>query len=90
HYALWQAGIYHHDISCKNLMYYMTDEGVMGVLNNFDLASVRGDVPSGNKRTRTIQFMAIELLREDGQSGSVEHIYCNDMESFIWVFIWIC
>ncbi|KAF9218454.1 hypothetical protein BS17DRAFT_811680 [Gyrodon lividus] len=90
HYALWQAGIYHRDVSCENLMYYMTDEGVMGVLNDFDLASVRGDGRSGNARTGTIPFMAIELLREDGQSGSVEHIYRHDMESFICVFIWIC
>ncbi|KAF9225596.1 hypothetical protein BS17DRAFT_765428 [Gyrodon lividus] len=90
HYTLWKAGIHHRDVSCENLMYYMTDEGVMGVLNDFDLASVRGDGRSGNERTGTIPFMAIELLREDGQSGRVDHIYRHDMESFIWVFIWIC
>ncbi|KAF9218530.1 hypothetical protein BS17DRAFT_791204 [Gyrodon lividus] len=90
HYTLWKAGIHHRDVSCENLMYYMTDKGVMGVLNDFDLASVRGDGRSGNERTGTIPFMAIELLEPDGQSGRVDHTYRHDMESFIWVFIWIC
>ncbi|KAF9225597.1 hypothetical protein BS17DRAFT_807208 [Gyrodon lividus] len=91
HYTLWQAGIHHRDISCENLMYYMTDEGVMGVLNDFDVASLTNGGRLENERTGTIPFMAIELLREDdGQSGRVEHIYRHNLESFIWVFIWIC
>ncbi|KAF9225588.1 hypothetical protein BS17DRAFT_653175, partial [Gyrodon lividus] len=82
--------IYHRDVSYENLMYYMTDEGVMGVLNNFDLASVHGNGRSGNERTGPIPFMAIDLLEPDGQSGRVDHTYRHDMELFIWVFICIC
>ncbi|KAF9218531.1 hypothetical protein BS17DRAFT_742020 [Gyrodon lividus] len=90
HYAFWKAGIHHRDVSCENLMYYTTNEGVMGVLNDCDVASLTDGGRVGNKRTGTIPFMAIELLREDGQSGRVEHIYRHNLESFIWVFIWIC
>ncbi|KAF9236375.1 hypothetical protein BU15DRAFT_77086 [Melanogaster broomeanus] len=26
----------------------------------------------------------------DAQDGKVRHLYCHDMESFVWVFVWIC
>ncbi|KAF9218699.1 hypothetical protein BS17DRAFT_655540, partial [Gyrodon lividus] len=90
HYVLWQAGIYHRNVSCETLMYYTTDKGVMGVLNDFDLVSFAEGGHLGNERTGTILFMAIDLLEPDDQSGRVEHIYRHYMESFIWAFIWIC
>ncbi|KIJ10548.1 hypothetical protein PAXINDRAFT_101973 [Paxillus involutus ATCC 200175] len=90
HYILWKAGIYHRDVSCENLMYYRVDSNVVGVLNDYDLASLaREDNPLGNERNGTTPYMAIDLLRADGQAGNVKHIYRHDMESFIWVFIWI-
>ncbi|KAF8837585.1 hypothetical protein BDN67DRAFT_1013749 [Paxillus ammoniavirescens] len=91
HYVLWKAGIYHRDVSCNNLMYYYRDEGdVVGVLNDYDLASLKSsDIPLGNERTGTTPFMAIDLLCADGQAGNVKHLYRHDMESFIWVFVWI-
>jgi len=75
----------------KNLMYYMMDGHVVGVLNDCDLTSVVSSPGRlGNERTGTIPFVAIELLRPDGQAGEVEHIYRHDMESLIWVFVWLC
>jgi hypothetical protein len=73
-------------------MYYRAINGkVIGVLNDCDLVSL-ADTPgrSENKRTGAIPFMAIDLLKPDGQAGLVKHIYRHDMESFIWVFIWLC
>ncbi|KAF9236381.1 hypothetical protein BU15DRAFT_31016, partial [Melanogaster broomeanus] len=94
HYALWNAGIHHRDVSPANLMYYRRDDTnrtVVGVLNDYDLASLaNGKSPLGNERTGTIPFMAIDLLEPDGQDGKVKHLYRHDMESFIWVFVWIC
>ncbi|KIJ14771.1 hypothetical protein PAXINDRAFT_12338 [Paxillus involutus ATCC 200175] len=75
----------------KNLMYYRMDGHVVGVLNDRDLTSVVSSPGRlGNERTGTIPFVPIELLRPDGQAGEVEHIYRHDMESLIWVFVWLC
>ncbi|KAF9236151.1 hypothetical protein BU15DRAFT_50479 [Melanogaster broomeanus] len=87
HYVLWKAGIHHRDVSCANLM----RDGRMGVLHDFDLACLTpSDKPLGNERTGMILFMAIHLLQQDGQAGKVKHLYRHDMESFIWLYIWIC
>ncbi|KAF9232204.1 hypothetical protein BU15DRAFT_35323, partial [Melanogaster broomeanus] len=88
HYALWNAGTHHCDVSPANLMYYRrsdTHRTVVGVLNDYDLASLASQKnPLGNERTGTIPFMAIDLAA-DGQDGKVKHLYRHDMESFIWV-----
>ncbi|KAF9245413.1 hypothetical protein BU15DRAFT_34896, partial [Melanogaster broomeanus] len=90
HYVLWKAGIHHRDISCENLMYYRFNAKVIGVLNDYDLAPLTSsENPLGYERTGTIPFMAIDLLDANGQDGAVRHLYRHDMESFIWVFIWI-
>ncbi|KAI5994252.1 hypothetical protein F5J12DRAFT_416803 [Pisolithus orientalis] len=90
HHALWNDGIHHRDVSVENLMYYKVGGKVMGVLNDYDLSSLASSPsPLGNERTGTIPFMAIDLLEEAGQNGNVKHQYRHDMESFIWVFIWI-
>ncbi|KAG1739397.1 uncharacterized protein EDB91DRAFT_1248752 [Suillus paluster] len=76
HLALWKGGVHHRDVSPPNMMFYKTDEGVlMGVLNDFDLASLattKGRL--GNERTGTVPFMALELLTPAGQRGEVEHL----------------
>ncbi|PQE05123.1 serine threonine- kinase Sgk2 protein [Rutstroemia sp. NJR-2017a BBW] len=42
-------------------------------------------MPSGARhRTGTMQFMAIEVLEGKG------HTYRHDLESFFYVFLWIC
>jgi len=91
HYALWQAGVYHRDVSPGNLMWYRTKGNVlMGVLNDYDLSSLAdAEGPQGNERTGTIPFMALDLLTEEGQQGKVQHLYRHDLESFMWVLVWV-
>ena len=55
----------------------------------YDLSSTR-DTPTGNERTETVPFMAMELLTEAAIEGKVEHLYRHDAESFIWVLTWVC
>ncbi|KAG1857266.1 hypothetical protein C8R48DRAFT_607377 [Suillus tomentosus] len=91
HRILWEGGVYHHDISPSNLMYYRLSCGrVIGVLNDYDLSSIQDDCARGNERTGMIPFMAIDLLRLSAIDDAVEHVYRHDAESFIWVFVWVC
>ncbi|KAG1717241.1 hypothetical protein EDB19DRAFT_1923676 [Suillus lakei] len=89
--SLWKEGVYHRDVSAGNLMWYWKDGKRMGVLNDYDLSSL-ADVqgPLGNERTGTVPFMALELLSAKAQRGEVKHLYRHDLESFMWVFIWLC
>ncbi|KAG2355781.1 hypothetical protein BDR07DRAFT_1364871 [Suillus spraguei] len=90
HYALWEKNVYHRDISPSNLMVYKTSDGrYIGVLNDFDLSSTR-DSSSGQERTGTVPFMAIELLTKEVIKGEVQHLYRHDAESFLWVLTWVC
>ncbi|KAH0825992.1 hypothetical protein J3R83DRAFT_7461 [Lanmaoa asiatica] len=89
HLALWRHGIHHRDVSASNLMSKSGEGVAVGVLNDFDLATVQGTV-RGNERTGTIPFMAIELLSEEGLAGHISHKYEHDLESFLWVLVWIC
>ncbi|KAG1903595.1 uncharacterized protein F5891DRAFT_1210137 [Suillus fuscotomentosus] len=91
HLTLWKEGVYHRDVSPGNLMWYWKDKKRIGVLNDYDISSLANDQgPRGNERTGTVPFMARELLTEDGQRGKVKHLYRHDVESFMWVFTWIC
>ncbi|KAG2125387.1 hypothetical protein DEU56DRAFT_903741 [Suillus clintonianus] len=92
HIILWKVGVYHQDVSPGNMMWYYDKLGkLMGVLNDYDLSSLADESgPQGNERTGTVPFMAIDLLTERAQRGEVKHLYRHDMESFVWVFIWIC
>jgi len=91
HRILWMNGILHRDISPSNLMVYKNANGEwIGVLNDYDLSSTQQDGPSGNERTGTIPFMAIDLLKEQALKGKVEHLYRHDAESLIWVLAWVC
>ncbi|KAG2124974.1 hypothetical protein BD769DRAFT_856656 [Suillus cothurnatus] len=89
HYTLWDKKVlnHHHDINPSNLMVYKASDGrFIGVLNDFDLSSTR-DSPSGQERTGTIAFMAIELLSKEGTD---KHLYRHNAELFIWVLTWVC
>ena len=68
-------------------MYYYHANSVVGVPNDWDLATTMPSPGTSNTdRTGTIPFMALELLSGD----AVVHMYRHDVESFIWVFLWVC
>ncbi|KAH7881687.1 hypothetical protein F5I97DRAFT_1963449 [Phlebopus sp. FC_14] len=88
HFVLWTNGVRHRDVSPSNLMYRIVNGKIVGVLNDFDLASL-GDGVTGTERTGTVPFMALDLLTEEALRGEVKHLYEHDAESFIWVLTWI-
>ena len=63
-----------------------------GVLNDFDLARLRGQdgKPSGKDNTGTMPFMALDLLNSGAFQGMVPRLYRHDAESFAWCLIYIC
>ncbi|KIK35424.1 hypothetical protein CY34DRAFT_575960 [Suillus luteus UH-Slu-Lm8-n1] len=71
-------------------MVYRLRGQFIGVLNDYDLSSLKRDGPSGLERTGTVPFMAIGLLSPVAIAGNAEHVYAHDAESFIWVLIWVC
>jgi hypothetical protein len=88
HRSLLEDGrILHRDISENNII--ITESPVEGApkgrLIDLDLAKELDSLPSGARhRTGTMQFMAIEVLEGNG------HTYRHDLESFFYVFIWMC
>ena len=81
---LLKAGILHRDISIGNILLTETEDD--GFLIDLDLAiRVKGHEPSGApSRTGTKVFMSIGALLGD------QHTFMHDLESFFWVFFWIC
>ena len=69
-------------------MYRKVEGKIVGVLNDFDLASTQQSA-TGTERTGTVPFMALDLLDDLALQGHVKHAYQHDAESFIWVLIWI-
>ena len=69
-------------------MYRKVEGKIVGVLNDFDLASTQQSA-TGTERTGTVPFMALDLLEDDALEGHVNHAYEDDAESFIWVLVWI-
>ncbi|EDN94548.1 hypothetical protein SS1G_10422 [Sclerotinia sclerotiorum 1980 UF-70] len=87
HRSLLEDGkILHRDISENNIITELPAEGdPKGRLIDLDLAKELDSMPSGARhRTGTMQFMAIEVLEGKG------HTYRHDLESFFYVFLWIC
>ncbi|KAI0055907.1 hypothetical protein BV25DRAFT_1921449 [Artomyces pyxidatus] len=95
HYALWAAGVEHSDPSLDNLMVRVTRapdgaEAVSGVMNDWDLANLRGiSQHTGLERTGTLPFQALELLTDEYWRGEVERLYRHDLEALIWVLPWV-
>ncbi|KAF8141287.1 hypothetical protein EV363DRAFT_1150059, partial [Boletus edulis] len=50
HLALWSHGVYHRDVSASNLMSKSGKDGAVGVLNDFDLATMQGTVRGNEQR----------------------------------------
>jgi serine/threonine protein kinase len=87
HIILWGMGYHHRDVSPPNIMYHRNGDHVIGVLNDWDLATVLSTfAPPNTDRTGTIPFMALQLLMDK----KVIHLFRHDAESFIWLFLWVC
>ncbi|KAF4120787.1 Protein kinase domain [Geosmithia morbida] len=87
HRSLYINGdILHRDVSPNNIIITRPETtGFNGMLIDLDQAKVGDGRPSGAQRqTGTVQFMALEVLR------SVDHTYRHDLESFLYVLIWMC
>jgi hypothetical protein len=69
-------------------MVYWTSSGrAVGVLTDYDLSSAR-DAHTSQERIGATPFTAMELLTR--RAVKVERLYKHDIESFIWVFTWVC
>ncbi|KAF9458041.1 hypothetical protein BDZ94DRAFT_1301484 [Collybia nuda] len=89
HFYLWEGGIEHGDISLGNLMWDSNKK--KGVLADFDLATLRDNADKrGGERTGTVPFMALNLLTKEYFDGKITHLYRHDVESFVWILIWVC
>ena len=86
HYVLWKGGIEHGDISLRKLMWDPSLK--VGVLNDFDLTNISGEDSKGGRRTGTNAFMALQLINPLMENP--RRLYRHDVESLIWVLIWIC
>ncbi|KAI9852509.1 MAG: hypothetical protein M1824_001884 [Vezdaea acicularis] len=76
--------ILHRDISMNNIV-IARGETPTGILIDLDLAKERGSSCRGaGSQTGTLQFMAIEVLE------GLSHTFRHDLESFFYVFLWIC
>ena len=84
HQSLLKAGILHRDVSIGNILLTETEDD--GFLIDLDLAiKVKDHEPSGApSRTGTKVFMSIGALL------GYQHTFMHDLESFFWVFFWIC
>jgi len=87
---MWGNGIHHGDISFNNLMYDVSAEtgNLVGIVNDFDLATWVDHPTTNDDRTGTIPFMAIDLLN-GGLDNCIPRLYRHGLESFIWVLVYI-
>ncbi|KAG9221804.1 hypothetical protein CCMSSC00406_0006747 [Pleurotus cornucopiae] len=90
HWVYERAGILHRDISVKNLMFRQKNDTIVGVLNDFDLATPAAKLdkgPTSKQRTGTWPYLAIELLDPSTWLQPPPHLYRYDLESFFWVLL---
>lgn len=72
-------------------MHKNAGSGVIGILNDFDLASImkpgsRSPEKRGWERTGTLPFLAVDLL--EFHNGETRRWYRHDLESFAWCLLW--
>jgi hypothetical protein len=70
-------------------MYDIDETGdLVGVVNDFDLATWVDHSTKNSDRTGTIPFMAIDLL-DGGLDKRIPRLYRHDLESFSWILAYI-
>ena len=90
HWALWEGGTKHGDISVGSLVYDPVTE--QGVLNDWDLTREAGQnrKPSAEDNIKAVPFLALDLLRKRDFRNLVPRRYRHDAEAFTWCLIYIC
>ncbi|KAI5823733.1 hypothetical protein K523DRAFT_133973 [Schizophyllum commune Tattone D] len=96
HYHAYKyARTLHRDISENNAMSRVVDNGVVGFLNDWDLACFVNEhgiseAATQQHRTGTGPFMAIDLqfVTVDGKVLPLYYRYCHDLESLFWLLLW--
>jgi len=72
-------------------MYKRRGDGtIAGALIDFDLAILGGSQSTNTERTGTMPFMALDILSRIAVDTHWIHLYRYDVESFLWVAIWVC
>ncbi|KAF8604090.1 hypothetical protein BDV93DRAFT_120594 [Ceratobasidium sp. AG-I] len=89
HYTLWNGGIQHRDLSLSNLMLRTKGDQLFGVVNDWDLSFVEEHSPVLREHAATIPFLSIDLLRKEYWDGDINVLYRHDLESFVWVLVWV-
>ncbi|KAI5115612.1 hypothetical protein M0805_004097 [Coniferiporia weirii] len=79
-----EIGLLHRDISITNLAFYVVNNKVIGVLIDFDLASLPPYTRASKHRTGTAPFMAREVLNKRDYCHGVHH----ELESFLYIAVW--
>src|SRR5258706_4318108 len=85
HKRLWKLGIHHRDISNDNMMFFRKDSHVFGILIDFDLATLEGELSQNQRRTGTRPFMA---RNEPFVCPPIRNLYKYDAEAFFWVAVY--
>ncbi|KAF8694535.1 hypothetical protein RHS03_08174, partial [Rhizoctonia solani] len=90
HQLYTRARILHRDVSVNNLMVNKVKPSE-GVLIDLDLGHEIPDDgkqcgPTSSHRTGTLPFMALDLLHDESE---YPHYHRHDLESFVYVFLWI-
>ncbi|KAJ6459441.1 hypothetical protein C8R47DRAFT_994570 [Mycena vitilis] len=84
HWLYETAQILHRDISLSNLMFQRIGDDVYGILKDFDIAATEWPF-SSKHRTGTRVYTAADLLVDDPP----KHLYRHDLESFLYVFVFL-
>ncbi|CAD6501136.1 BgTH12-01390 [Blumeria graminis f. sp. triticale] len=94
---LMNAKILHRDISVNNILLTGMEKAdkLGGVLIDLDLATLLEEGKGQDEArlmTGTMQFIALDILRNSfAETGTVvTHTYRHDLESFLYVLLWVC
>ena len=71
----------------------MKRDRLVGVLNDFDLASIMepgatSPPQTGIRRTGTPLFMSVDLLSDEALNVGIPRLYRHDLESFAWILLY--
>lgn len=90
HRVMWKEHLEHGDLSLDNLMYRRKNGKILGVLIDWDLATMRGAEDEvfggGTRRTGTAPFVSLDLIT----SKPSRRKYRHDAESLGWTLRFGC